>query len=130
MTRNFCTPAGADLKRLCNAVDIAMREFYPLRARQPYAINNAGVIVLIGKNQVMPFNERREHADIGGVSGAEVERGFGALEFRKLPFNPGERFAVSSKQAGSCGSATVVHDGLCHLLFYQRMGGKAEIVVG
>jgi hypothetical protein len=115
---------------VCNAVNIAMPKFDPLRTREPYPVDDAGVIVFIGENQVMPFDERREDADVGSVARTEVERGFGALEFRESLLHSGKRFAVSSKQSGSRGSAAVNHNGLCHPLFYERMRCEAEIVVG
>jgi hypothetical protein len=82
-----------------------MRKFYPLRTREPYPINDAGVIVFIRKNEIMPFDERRQNADVGCVARAEVQRGLRTFEFRKSLFNVSEGIPVSSKQTGTCGSA-------------------------
>lgn len=79
-------------------IQIAVRVDDFLRAREANAINDAGVIERVGKNEITRLQNGAEQADVGGVAGVEVESGFRArksgefrLEFLPVAGIPGEQ---------------------------------------
>src|ERR1700686_4445275 len=66
--------AGLLTKSVFERVEVEMRIDDFARAGQAHAINQAGVVELVGKNDVILANERREQAKIRSVAGGEKER--------------------------------------------------------
>ena len=60
-------------------------------AREPAAVDQAGVIFGVGENRIATLDQCRDRADIRGEAGGEQQRGFRPLELRELPLQFGMR---------------------------------------
>lgn len=98
--------------------------------RKANAVDETGMIERVGEDDVAIAQNGTEQADIGGVAGAEVERGFRTNEIRELGFDGFPVARVSGKQARASGGdargrGKSSEDGLLQ----ARIRGESEIVV-
>ena len=63
-------------------LDVAVVVDEDLGARQPAAVDDRGVVELVGEDDVAAAGERGDDAGVGQVARAEQQRGLGALERR------------------------------------------------
>ena len=94
-----------------------MTKLDPLRPRQPDSIDDARVILVVGKDKIMPLNERGQDAEICCVTASEVQRSFGFLEVGEAPFDFGETLSISPQQPGCGRAAAFAQNSLRHSFF-------------
>ena len=71
-------------KQFAQMIDIPVAIDVHLGAGEPAAVDQAGVIFGVGENRIAALHQCRDRAEVRGETGAEQQRGFRPLEFRKL----------------------------------------------
>jgi hypothetical protein len=61
-------------------LDVVVRVDERLRARQPAAVDDRGVVELVGEDHLARARQRADDAEVRQVARAEQQRGLGALE--------------------------------------------------
>src|SRR5262245_7741687 len=103
-----------------------MRKYHTLRARETKAIDQAGRVAFVGKDDVTGFRERRQHSNIGEIPAREVKRPLCLLEPRKRPLDMLEALAFTSEQAGPRAPAALAPDAFNQVLVDARVLGQAK----
>ena len=120
---------GQLLDDLASRVDVLVREHLDRRLAQPRAVDDAGVIQLVGNDHVL-FGEDGGHgAGIGREAALEHHHGFDVLEFREPLFELHVHGHGSRDGANRAGADAVVLDGVERGLHQLRMRRETEIVV-
>ena len=118
------------VEQLFGVGDVFVAEDLDLGARQPGAVDDAGVVELVGDDEVFFAEDGRDRARVGGEAGLEDDAGFDVLEARDLFF----QLHVDLHGAGDG-----AHRARADAEFLRRfergfaqlgMGGQAEIIVG
>jgi hypothetical protein len=76
--------AGGLLEAPLEVVDVAVVVDEGLRARQPAAVDDRGVVERVGEDHVALLRERGHHAGVGEEARAEQQARLGALEVGEL----------------------------------------------
>ena len=128
---NLCPAARAALAQLVfESVEIEMRKNHFARAGEADAVDDAGVIGAVGKDDVVRPQNGAEQADVGGVSGTEIQRRFGAGELGQLRFQFFPDCGVAGEQPGtSRADGAARRQSLGHGLAQSRIDGEPEIIV-
>ena len=100
-----------------------------LRAREPAAVHDARVVEGVGEDHVALARQRRDHARVRQVAGAEQQAGLGVLEGRQLLLEPPVDRHVARDQPRRARPRAVAHGGLGGRLAHARVIGEAEVVV-
>src|ERR1700722_20117617 len=66
--------------------DVAMTEYMDLRARKPAAVDDAGVVQLVGDDVVLRAKDRRDGSRVGRESGLKNNASLDVLEVCNAPF--------------------------------------------
>ena len=74
------------IQQLFGVRHILVAEDFDLGAREPRAVDDAGVVQLVGDDEILFAQDRRHRARIRGKSGLEDHAGFDVLEARDLFF--------------------------------------------
>jgi hypothetical protein len=98
-------------------------------AGEPAAVDDAGVVQLVGENDISLACERLHHAGVGQVARAEQHAALAALEVGELLLQPAVDGHVSRHEPRRPGADAPAHGGVGRRLAHARMVGKAEIVV-
>src|SRR5208337_265552 len=118
-------------KRVFQGIKVAMRIDDFARAGQAHAINQAGMIALVGKQDVVLGNERREQTEIRGVAGGEKKSGFGPGKFRKFVLELAPGFRLPGKEPGTrTADFFCATHGTGNLFAQSGMFGEAKVIVG
>ncbi len=80
-------------------VNIAMVEKDAARFGEAHPVDEARMVVRVGKHHVTLLKERGKHADVCEIAGTEIEGRVGFLEACKSPFEIREGLAMPPKQA-------------------------------
>src|SRR5690606_20217224 len=106
-----------------------MAEPLKLAEGEHRAIDNAGVVFLIGNDHVAPAYNRRDGAEVGLVAGGDDENRLLADEVRQplLKLAVHLQRAVHKARAGA--ARTEVVDGLLGGFAYLGVGGQPQVVV-
>jgi hypothetical protein len=99
-------------------------------AGQPCAIDDRGVVELVGDDPGAGATEHAEHSEVGGEAGREHQRRLGALPAAK----PGLELVVNrpcaADQPGRTRPRAPAPGGRHRRLDHRRVGAQTEIVVG
>src|SRR5680860_1846001 len=85
-------------------LDVAVAVDEGLGAGEPAAVDDAGVVELVGEDDAVATGERRDRADVGQVAGAEQQRRLVALERRQSLLQPDVRLHVARDQPRGAGA--------------------------
>ena len=99
------------------------------RLRQADAVDQAGVVPLVGQDEVVGRNDRLQQADVGGVSRAEQQRGLGAGEGGEPLLDALEDFVMSAQQARAARPGRKIRRAPRASPRQSRVAGEAEVVV-
>src|SRR5690349_15617647 len=83
---------------------IQRRKDYFARARETQAVNDAGVIRGIGKNDVAWLKERTQQTDVRRIARIEIESGFRTHEVRDFGFELLPNISIARKKPRAGGS--------------------------
>jgi hypothetical protein len=106
-----------------------MRIAVYLRARQPRAVDQAGVVERVRKNRVAGAHQRRHDADVGGVARIKIQRARQAHKGRELAFQRRVGRAVAADQRRSAGPHAIRLRAFTGRLHQGRVRGQAQVVV-
>ena len=81
MTRSARVRGGAELRLQVGHVGVAVAQ--PAGLAQPDAVDERGVVELVGDDGVLGAEQRLEHAAVGVEAGGVQDRGLGAEELRQ-----------------------------------------------
>ena len=100
------------------------------RAGEPAAVNDRGVVQLVGKDQILFADQGRDGGQIGIESRLERNRGFHALETGQFFFELRMKDHGSGNGADRRRADTETLDRVLGRLLQLRMVGQTEIIVG
>ena len=110
-------------------LDVAVAVDDDLGARQPAAVDDRGVVELVGEDRVAAAGERADHAEVGEVARAEQHARLAALERRQALLQaPVDRHRARHQPRGARADAPA-HRRLGRRLAHARVVGQAEVVV-
>ncbi len=99
-------------------------------ARQAAAVDQAGVVLLVGEDRVAAIGERGDRARVGGEAGGEQKRGLGSLELGQAFFEPCVPGGAAGDEGTCAGAPAVFVDGTACGVCEPQVGGETEVVVG
>ena len=112
------------------SVEIEMRENDAPAFCEAHAIDEAGMICAIRKNNVIGAKDGAQQSDICRISGSEIKRASAPTQRAKSCSSHGPRFVVAGQQARSGGrDARRCFNGVQNGLLHARIGGEAEVIV-
>jgi hypothetical protein len=100
-----------------------------LRAAEPAAVDDAGVILGIAVDGISRADQRRDRADIGGVAGRKQQRRLGSLERRERLLQLRMKLTAASDQRARPRAPTAVLHDVERRLQQPRIGGQAEVII-
>ncbi len=109
---------------------ILVREDVNLRAREAAAVDDAGVVELIGNDVVFGREHRRDGTGVGGESGLENDAGFHVLELCDAALELHVEVHGAGYGADRARPGAVLAGGLDGGFDELRVRGQPEIVVG
>jgi len=110
--------------------DIGMGEDVDFGAGEPAAVDDAGVIELIGDDVVLLAEYGRDGAGIGGEAALEDDAGFDVLEGGDAAFEFHMHVERAADGTDRAGTRAVLANGVDGGLAELRVIGKPEIVIG
>ena len=111
-------------------VDVGVAVDERLGARQPAAVDDRGVVELVGEDDLAAAGERRHHAEVGQVARAEQQRALRALELRQPLLQAPVQRHVARHQARRARAHAPAHRRVGGGLAHARVVGQPEVVVG
>jgi hypothetical protein len=114
-------------------LDVAVVVDEGLGARQPAAVDQRGVVELVGVDDsavARQPRQRADHAEVRQVSRAEQHRRLGALERRQRLLQPPVHGHRPGHQPGRAGTRAPAHRRVGRGLAHARVVGEPEVVVG
>jgi hypothetical protein len=125
-----CVANGSVLfEQTCQCADIVMGKDDSLGVRKTNAIDQAGMVALVGKDDVAGFRERRQHSNIGEIPAREIERALCPLEPRECPLDTLEALVFAPEQAGTSAAASLEPDARNQVFLDARVLRQAKVVV-
>ena len=112
----------------CSSVAVAVDE--GLGPREPAAVDDAGVVELVGEDDLASAGEGGDRAHVGEVARAEQQRRLVALELGQPRLQPAVHIHVAGDQPRGPGSGSPAHRRLCRRLPHTRVAGQPQVVVG
>ena len=109
---------------------VLVAEDFDLGAREAGAVDDAGVIQLVGDDEVFLAENRGDGAGIGGEAGLEDHAGFDVLEARNLFFQLHVDRHGAGDGAHRAGADAVLLRGFERGFAQLGVSGQSEIVVG
>jgi hypothetical protein len=106
-----------------------MRVAVYLCARQPRAVDQAGVVERVRKNRVAGAHQRRHDADVGGVARIKIQRARQAHKGRQFALQRRVGRAVAADQRRSAGPHAIRLRAFTGRLHQGRVRGQAQVVV-
>ncbi len=100
-----------------------------LRAAQTAAVDQAGVIESIAKDDIFFLDQRRDCSDVGRVAGREQHRGLLPLEACQRLLQPNVRRRSAGHESARASTHSKLGDGGSCGFGDSRIAGQAEIVV-
>jgi len=110
--------------------DVAMLEDFDGGFGKAAAIDDGGVVELVGDDQIVFAEDGGDGACIGGEAGLKDDAGFGVFEFCDLLLERHVDGHGSGDGADGSGSGAEFADSFNGGLFQGFVGGEAEVVVG
>ena len=117
-------------EQLFGVGDVFVAEDFDLRAGEAGAVDDGGVIELVGDDEVFFAEDSGDGAGVGGESALEDDAGFDILEAGDFLLQLHVDFHGSGDGANGAGADTVVADGLDGGFTQFGVIAEAEIVVG
>ena len=111
------------------ALDVAVREHFDRRPAEPRAIDDAGVIQLIGDDEVVLREDGGDCSRIGGEAALKYDGGFCLFEVRKPPLQFHVDLHSSGNRAHRSGADAELLQRRESLLLQLWMRREAEVVV-
>src|SRR5712675_583009 len=112
------TPAKFSLE----SIEIEMGKNHAPAFGQAHAINEAGMIGAVGKNNVVRTEYGAQQPDICCIARSEIERGLGANPFCKFLLDQRPSFVMSGQKTRSGGrDASRLSDRVENGLFHARI---------
>jgi hypothetical protein len=96
---------------------------------EPAAVDDAGVVQLVGEDDLPAAGQRRDHSGVGQKARAVEESRLVALEGRDPLLEAPVRLHVAADQPRRTGADAPAHGRLGRRLAHPRMVGEAEVVV-
>jgi hypothetical protein len=113
----------------CQRIEVGMRVAVYLCARQPRAVDQAGVVERVRKNRVAGPHQRRHDADVGGVARIKIQRARQAHKGREFALQRLVGRAVAADQRRSAGPHAIGLRAFTGRLHQGRVRGQAQVVV-
>ena len=110
-------------------VDVRVAVDERLRARQPAAVDDRGVVELVGEDDLAAPRERRHDAEVRQVAGAEQQRALRPLERREPLLEPPVQRHVARHEPRRPRARAPAHRRVRRRLAHARVVGEAEVVV-
>ena len=117
------------LHDLARRIDVLVREDLDRRLAQAAAVDDAGVIQLVGDDHVVLGEHRGDGAGVGGEAALKDDDGFDVLELGEPPLELHVHFHGSRDGAHRAGADAELLDRVERGLLQLRMRRQAEIVV-
>ena len=122
--------AGRQLRDdLARGVDVLVREDLDRRAAQAAAVDDAGVIQLVGDDDVIFGQDGRDRAGVGREAALKDDDGLDLLELGELPFELHVHLHGAGDGAHRAGADAELLDRFERLLPQPRVRRQTEIVV-
>ncbi len=120
---------GGFLAQAAAVGNVAMLEDFDRRARQAAAVNDRGMVKLVGNDQIVFPEDGRYGARVGGKAGLEDHAGFRVLEASDLLFEFHVRAHGAGDGADRAGAGAVAPHGLDSGALERAVRGQSKIVV-
>jgi len=115
-------------ERLLERGQIAVWEYPEVRLRQPRAVDDRGVVELVGDQRIALSDQRRDDAEVGHVAGVEGQRALRAEEVGQLGLERFVQRQVPGDESRSPGRTPDIPRRSCRGLDDLRVVGEIEVV--
>lgn len=117
------------LQDFLTGFDVLVGKDLDLGARKPAAVNQGGVVELIGYDNVVLGEDSLDRSGVGNKACLKHDSSLNTLEARDLLFEHHVEGHVAPNGADTARAYAILLDGLHGLLLELGVGGKAEVVV-